>query len=89
MENLQSAEAYEQVENYQKGKKAAIDYFKKIHLENEDDGEWSDDMVYFYGPEKIRFYDKKTDSRIEAAFYKSYTYPGSVDYFYFSYTTEL
>jgi len=87
--DLQYAEAYEQVENYQDGEKSAIDYFKKIHIENEDDGEWSDDMVYFYGPKKFRIFDEKTNSKIEITVYECYTDPGSVDYFYFSYATQL
>jgi hypothetical protein len=89
LDDLEYAVAYEQVENYPEGEKAAIDYFKKFHIENEDDGEWTDDMVYFHGPEKIRFFDKKSGSKIETTVYECYTDPGSVDCFYFSYTTEL
>ena len=89
LDDLQYAEAYEHVENYREGEKSAIDYFKKIHIENEDDGEWSDDMVYFYGPKKFIIFDEKTNSKIETTVYESYIDPGSVDYFYFSYATEL
>jgi len=89
LEDLQYAEAYEQVESYREGEKSAIDYFKKFHIENEDDGEWTDDMVYFYGPKKFIIFDEKTNSKIETTVYESYTDPGSVDYFYFSYATEL
>lgn len=89
LEELQYAEAYEQVENYSEGEKAAIAYFKEIHEENEHDGEWSDDMVDFYGPKKFRSFDEENNIEIETTVYESYVDSGSVDYFFFSYETEL
>ena len=89
LEDLKYAEAYEQVENHQDGEKAAIAYFKEIHVENGHDGEWSDDMVHFYGPKKFRTFDEENNIEIETTIYESYIDSGSVDYFFFSYETQL
>ena len=89
LEDLQYAEAYYQVENYQDGEKAAIAYFKEIYVENGYDGEWSDDMVDFYGPKKFRTFDEENNIEIETTIYGSYINSGSVDYFFFSYETQL
>ena len=89
LEDLQYAEAYEQVENYQDGEKAAIAYFKEIYVENGHDGEWSDDMVDFHGPKKFRTFDEENNIEIETTIYESYIDSGSVDYFFFSYETQL
>ena len=89
LEDLKYAEAYEQVENYQDGEKAAIAYFKEIHVENGHDGEWSDDMVDFHGPKKFRTFDEENNIEIETTIYESYIDSGSVDYFFFSYETQL
>jgi hypothetical protein len=89
LEDLTYAEAYEQVENYSEGEKAAIAYFKVIHQENNHDGEWSDDMVDFYGPKKFRTHDEVNNIVTETTVYESYVDSGSLDYFFFSYETEL
>lgn len=89
LEDLKYAEAYTSVENYSAGREAAINYFKEIHENNGIDGEWSDDMVSFYGPKKFRTHDEKTGITIETTVYESYTDSGSVDYFFFSYETEI
>ena len=78
LEDLKYAEAYDRVDSLAAGEQAAIDYFKEIH-----DGEWSDDMVSFYGPKKFRSFD------IETTVYEAYVDSGSVDYFFFSYETKL
>ena len=88
-EDLKYAEAYEQVENYSEGEKSAIAYFKEIHEENNHDGEWSDDMVSFYGPKKFRTHDDEANVTTETTVYESYVDSGSVDYFFFSYETKL
>ncbi|MDK7374514.1 hypothetical protein QP519_03050 [Weeksella virosa] len=89
LEDLKYAKAYEQVENYREGEKAAIAYFKNIYEENDHDEEWSDDMVDFYGPKKFRTHDYETNVTTETTVYESYVDSGSVDYFFFSYETEL
>lgn len=84
IEDLQYAESYEQVENYQEGEKAAIAYFKEIH-----ECELSDDMVGFYGPKKFITYNEDRNIEIKTTVYESYVDSGSEDYFFFSYETEL
>jgi len=89
LEDLKYAEAYETVENYSEGEKAAIAYFKEIHIENGHDGQWKDDMVEFYGPKKFKRFDEENNITIETTVYESYVDSGSVDYFFFSYETEF
>lgn len=89
LDELQYTEVYEQVRNYEEGEKASIAYFKGMHLEDEYNGQWSDDMVKFYGPKKFRGFDKENNIEIETIVYESYIDSGSVDYFFFSYVTKL
>lgn len=89
LEDLKYVQVYEQFENYREGEEAAIAYFKEIHLENNHDGEWSDDMVSFYGPKKFRTYDEENNVTVETTVYESYVDSGSEDYFFFSYETEF
>ncbi len=88
IEDLKYAEAYEQVENYSEGKRAAIAHFKNIH-ENNHGGEWSDGMVSFYGPKRFRTHDNENNVTMETEVYEAYVDSGSVDYFFFSYEKEL
>lgn len=84
LEDLKYVEVHVQVENYREGENVAIDYFKNNH-----EGEWSDDMVSFYGPKKFRTEDEENNTTIETTVYESYIDSGSEDYFFFSYETEF